>query len=146
MRELSSLFSLPIIGLVLALTGFLLPGLWGYAALIPIAWKGFTICQAYKEARLSRDLSLAEPISLNSFTAAAIAMSDLFVGIVQFYSVAIGIFASIKAFAGGELMTGFLLLLIATPVFVFFNALIAGLLATGFDAVVLFVSKKTSVA
>jgi len=141
-----ALLVVPIIALILALAGFLLPGLWGYAGLIAIAWKGFTICQAYNATRLSRNLNLAESISVDSFTAAAIAMSDLFVGIVQFYSVAIGLYASMKAFTGGDLTTGFLLLLIATPVFVFFNGLIAGLLATGFDTAVLFLAKRTSVA
>jgi hypothetical protein len=37
-------------------------------------------------------------------------------------------------------------LLIATPVFVFPNTLIAGLLAMGFDAAVLFAAKRWSVA
>jgi len=143
---LFALLVMPIMGLILALTGFLLPGLWGYAALIPIAWKGFTICQAYNATRLSRDLNLAESISVDSFTAAAIAMSDMLVGIVLFYSVAIGLYASIKAFTGGHVTTGFLLLLIATPLFVFVNGLVANLLAMGFDMVVLFVSKRTSVA
>ena len=136
----------PIMALVLALTGFILPGVWSYAAVIPIAWKGFTICQAYNASRLSRDVNLAKPITVDSFTAAAIAMSDLFVGIVQFYSVAIGLYASINALTGGDLATGFLLLLIATPVFVFFNGLIAGLLATGFDTIVLFVARRDLVA
>ena len=143
---LFALVVMPIVGLTLALTGFLLPGVWGYAALLPIAWKGFTICQAYNATRLSRDLNLSESISVNSFAAAAIAMSDLFVGIVQFYSVVIGLYASMEAFTGGDLTIGFLLLLIATPVFVFFNGLIAGLLATGFDIAVLFVAKRASVA
>ena len=137
---------MPIIDLILALTGFLLPGLWGYAALIPIAWKGFTICQAYNATRLSRDLNLAESISVDSFTAAAVAMSDLFVGIVLFYSLAIGLYASIKALTGGELTTGFLLLLIGTPFFVFVNGLVANLLATGFDMVVLSVSTRANAA
>jgi hypothetical protein len=151
---LFALLVMPIMGLILFLTGFLIPGLWGLWGLAPtiaIVWQGFRICQLYNiecnflaEARRSGDLDVDEAIpSVDSFTVAALFMSNLFVKIVWLYCAAFGLHTSMKAFARGDLTTGFLSLLI-TPLFVFSNYLLAGLLAMGFERIVFLVWEKTS--
>ena len=149
---LFALLVMPIMGLILFLTGFLIPGLWGLAPMIAIVWQGFRICQLYNiecnflaEARRSGDLDVDEAISVDSFTAAALFMSDLFIKIVILHSAAVGLYGSMEAFASGNLTTGFLRLLIWTPLFVSINSLLAELLAMGFTWIVFFVRERTSV-
>ncbi|PIU61852.1 MAG: hypothetical protein COS84_10825 [Armatimonadetes bacterium CG07_land_8_20_14_0_80_40_9] len=102
-----------------------------FPLLMVLAWKAYTICSVRNALIDAKDENVN---ALNSFPIVAMAMSDLLVGIGMVYAAAIGIYVSVKMFLIGNLVKGFLYLIIGTPVLVWIASLAFGLIAMGIDA------------
>jgi len=101
-----------------------------FLLLMVLAWKAYTICSIRNILIDAKDKNVNE---LNSFPVVAMAMSDLLVGIGVFYAGAISIYVSTKMFLGGNLLKGFLYLIIGTPALIWIASFVFGLIAIGMD-------------
>lgn len=117
--------------LVLSVADLPLPRWMRYVILPVLAWKAFTICSvgnAFIEA--GDDNARA----LNSFPIAAMAMSDLLVGIGMVYAGAVGLYAAAVLLFDGSLVKGLLMLFVGTPALVWIATMVFGFIAMGIDA------------
>lgn len=117
--------------LVLTLTNFPLPSWIKFVTLGVLAWKGFTICSVRNEMIEMDDPDVA---LLNTFPLAAMAMSDLLVGMGIGYAAAIGLYAAAKLILEGSVFIGIFTIFIGTPVLVWIGSMVFGIIALGMDA------------
>ncbi len=117
--------------LVLTLTNFPLPPWMKFVTLAVLAWKGFTISSVRNEMIEMDDPDVA---LLNTFPIAAMAMSDLLIGMGMGYGAAIGLYAAAKFILEGSVLTGIVTLLIGTPALVWIASMVFGIIALGIDA------------
>lgn len=117
--------------LVLTLINFPIPGWMKYVTLAVLAWKAFTICSVRNRMIETDDKDIG---ILNTFPIAAMAMSDLLVGMAMGYAGASGIFVAAKLILEGSHFRGLLTLLIGTPVLVWIASIVFGFVAMGLDA------------
>lgn len=103
---------------------------------IVLAWKAYKICSLRNNLIDTKDKNLN---AIDTFPFIVMATSDLLVGMGTFYVGAIGIYASIQMFFIGNLLKGFLYLLIVTPILIKIAEFVFGLIAMGIDA--LFIKK-----
>ena len=101
--------------LVLSLADLPLPRWIKYVILPVLAWKAFTICSVRNSLIDAGD---DEAKALDSFPVAAMAMSDLLVGIGMVTAGAVGLYISAVMLFDGRLLKGVLTLLVGTPVLV----------------------------
>lgn len=127
----SALLVFLIFGVVLAVLDFPIPTWMKYVILLVSAWKGYTICSVRNQLIDSEDKNIGV---LNSFPFAAMAMSDLLVGIAIFYAAAIGLYAATVMFFDGSVIKAGLMLVVGTPVLVWIASLLFGFIAMGVDA------------
>jgi hypothetical protein len=120
-----------IFGTVLTMIDFPIPAWMKYVILLVSAWKGYTICAVRNQLIDSEDENIG---LLNSFPFAAMAMSDLLVGIAIFFAAAIGLYAAGVMFFDGNVIKASLMLVIGTPVLVWAASLLFGFIAMGLDA------------
>lgn len=118
--------------LVLTVTDFPIPPWMKFMILAVLSWKAFTICSV-RNHLIETDDGAAR--ALNSFPIAAMAMSDLLVGIGMFYAGAVGVYAAALFLLDGNILKGLLTLLIGTPALVWIASMVFGLIAAGIDAV-----------
>jgi hypothetical protein len=117
--------------LVLTIIDFPIPGWMKFVTLAVLAWKAFTICSVRNRMIENEDNNIA---ILNTFPIAAMAMSDLLVGMAMGYAGAIGIYAAAILFLEGSPFRGLFALLIGTPVLVWIATIVFGFVAMGLDA------------
>ena len=116
---------------VLTVTDFPLPSWMKYVSLLVVAHKGYAICSIRNTMIESGDEDV--PI-LGSFPFAAMAMSDLLVGVGMAYGGAIGLYAAATMILHGGVLKGTLMFLIGTPVLVYIASLVFGFIAIAIDA------------
>jgi hypothetical protein len=121
-----------IFGIVLFVLDFPIPTWMKYVILLASAWKCYTICSVRNRLIDSEDDNIG---ILNSFPFAAMAMSDLLVGIAISYAAAIGLYAAAVMFFDGSVIKAGLMLVIGTPLLVWIASLLFGFIAMGIDAV-----------
>lgn len=130
-----ALLSLPILIIfvfVLTVANFPIPEFMKYVILVVFAWKGFTIATVRNAMIDAQDEDVS---SLNTFPVAAMAMTDLLVGIAMFYAGTIGLYVSARLILEGNIFRGLLCFLLGTPTLVMISSLVFGLIATGIDAI-----------
>jgi hypothetical protein len=120
-----------IFGAVLTMVDFPIPTWMKYVILLVSAWKGYTICSVRNQLIDSQDENVGV---MNSLPFAAMAMSDLLVGIAIFYAAAIGLYAAAVLFFDGSVIKAGLMLVIGTPVLVWIASLLFGFIAMGIDS------------
>lgn len=119
---------------VLAITviSFPIPTFMKYVILAVFAWKGFAIASIRNKLI---DAENEDAVALNTFPIAAMAMTDLLVGIAMAYAAAIGIYVAVKLALGGHILRGIFDLLVGTPVLVGVANFVFEFIATGIDAI-----------
>lgn len=131
---------LAIFVFILEAINFPIPAWMKYVILVVFAWKASTIVSVRNELI---DAENEDVHALNTFPFAAMAMSDLLVGVGTFYAGAIGLYAAARLLLEGGLLRGLLVLLVGTPLLVWIASLVFGLIAMGIDAI--FVSKMKNI-
>ena len=116
--------------LVLTAINFPIPSWMKYVILLVFAWKAFTIVSV-RNALI--DAEGQDVLALNTFPIAAMAMSDLLVGIGMFYAGAIGLYVAGRLVLEGSVLRGLLVVLIGTPVLVLVAGLVFLPIAMGID-------------
>ncbi|MBD3339727.1 MAG: hypothetical protein GF353_11500 [Candidatus Lokiarchaeota archaeon] len=116
--------------LVLGIVNMPLPTWITWLINFVFAWKGYTICSVRNELITNQDPSVK---ALQSFPIAAMAASDLLVGIGQFYAGVLGFFGSLFLFSNREILKGLLVLFLGTPFMVWIAGFIFGIIAMGID-------------
>jgi hypothetical protein len=97
-----------------------------FPLMIVYAWKAYAICRVRNTLIDSKDeLS----ISFNSFPLAALAMTDLMIGLAMFYAGSIGLFVSVHLFLNAQVIKGVLMLLVGTPALVWISSIVFGFVA-----------------
>lgn len=117
--------------LVLSIPDFPIPRWMKYVILPVLAWKAFTICSVKNSLIEARDDSAK---ALDTFPIAAMAMSDLLVGLGMIYAGALGLYASTVLLLDGSIIKGLLMLVVGTPALVWIATMVFGLIAAGIDA------------
>lgn len=119
---------------VLAITiiDFPIPTFMKYVILVVLAWKAFTFVSVRNKLI---DAQSEEVGTLNTFAFAAMAMSDLLVGIAMAYAAAIGLYVTVRLILEGRVLSGIGVLFIGTPMLVFIASLVFGWIAMGIDAI-----------
>jgi hypothetical protein len=117
---------------VLAITDLPFPHWVGYVVVAVYAWKAFTICSVKNHLIETND---KDCILLDTFPAAAMAMSDLLVGVGMFYGGAMGLYVTTRLLLAGNVFHGLSALLLGTPALVWVGSLVFGFVALGIDAV-----------
>jgi hypothetical protein len=115
---------------VLMVTDFLIPEM-RFVTLGILAWKAFIICSVRNQLIETGDEDIA---ILNSFPVAAMAMSDLLVGMGRGYAVAVGLYVTVRLLLDGSVLNGLFLLLLGTPALVWIASIVFGFIALGIDA------------
>lgn len=121
---------------VLTVTNFPIPVWMKNVILAVFAWKAFTIVSVRNALIDSQDEHVP---ALNTFPVAAMATSDLLVGVGMFYAGAIGLYAAAMMILEGSVFRGLLVLLLGTPSLVWIASLVFSFIAMGIDAI--FVSR-----
>ena len=119
---------------VAALAGFSLPEWMQYITLPIFAWKAFTICSVRNSLIETGD---EQANMVDTFPIAAMAMSDLLVGVGMITAGALGVYASGLMFFDGRIFRALGMLFIGTPVLMWLATLVFGSVAAGIDAVFL---------
>ena len=119
--------------LVINVAGFPLPFWVRYVVLFVFGYKAHTICSARNELVEMGEFDQVQ--NLNSFPFAAMAMSDLLVGIGLFYAAILGLWVSVLLILGGSVLAGLATLLIGTPILVWVSSMVFGLIALGIDTI-----------
>jgi hypothetical protein len=117
--------------LVVAVAGFTLPQWLEYVILPVLAWKAFTICSVRNILIEAGD---DQARALDTFPTAAMAMSDLLVGIGMVTAGVLGLYASALMMLDGRIIKGLFTLLVGTPVLVWIATMVFGVIAGGIDA------------
>jgi len=131
---------LAIFVFILTAINFPIPAWMKYVILVVFAWKASTIVSV-RNALI--DAENEDVSALNTFPVAAMAMSDLLVGIGMFYAGVIGLYVAARLLLEGSVLRGLLVLFLGTPFLVWIASLVFGLIAMGIDAI--FVSKMKNV-
>jgi len=118
--------------LVLSVADLPLPRWIKYVILPVLAWKAFTICSV-RNALI--DAGDDDARALDTFPVAAMAMSDLLVGVGMVTAGALGLYVSAVMLFEGRVVKGLLTLLVGTPVLVWLAMMVFGFIAVGIDAV-----------
>ncbi len=118
--------------LVIGLPAFPIPSWIKYIILPVVSWKAWTIVSV-RNTLLDTDSETAE--KLNTFPVAAMAMSDLLVGVGMFYAGALGLYAGVTLALEGAVVKGALMIVVGTPLAVWLASLVFGIIAFGIDTV-----------
>jgi MFS family permease len=121
-----------IFAITMALVDFPIPSWMKYIILLVTAWKAWTIVTLWNTLI---DCNEEMIHNLHRFPFAAMAMSDLLVGIAMFYAGAITLYAGVISLYRGHIISGLLLIFIATPLFIWLANLIFSLIAMAIDAI-----------
>lgn len=117
--------------LVLSIPALPVPPWMKYVILPVLAWKAFTICSVKNGLIEAGDDSAK---AIDTFPIAAMAMSDLLVGLGMTYAGALGLYASGALVLDGSVLKGLLMLVLGTPLLVWVATLVFGFIAAGIDA------------
>lgn len=123
---------LAIFATVLALINFPVPAWMKYVILAVFAQKAYAFVSIRNELI---DTGSTEVSALDTFPVAAMAMSDLLVGVGMVYAGVIGLYVAVRLLLEGSVLRGLLVLVIGTPVLVYIAGFVFGLIAMGIDAV-----------
>lgn len=118
--------------LVLSVLDLPLPRWIKYVILPVLAWKAFTICSVRNALIEAGD---DDAKVLDTFPIAAMAMSDLLVGVGMVTAGALGLYVSAIMLFEGWIIKGLLTLLVGTPVLVWITTMVFSFLAVGIDTV-----------
>lgn len=103
-----------------------------YPLLFVFAWKAHSICTVRNGLIDAQD---EKAKMIGAFPFAAMAMTDLLVGLAMFYAGALGLYASAVMLSEGRIVKGLLTLLVGTPALVWIATMMFGFIAVGVDAV-----------
>jgi hypothetical protein len=123
---------LAIFATVLALINFPIPAWMKYVILGVFAQKAYAFVSVRNELI---DAESTEVSALDTFPVAAMAMSDLLVGVGMFYAGTVGLYVAVRLLLEGSVLRGLLVFLVGTPVLVWIANLAFGLIALGIDAI-----------
>lgn len=120
-----------IFTLVVTVVDFPLPTWTKFITVGVLAWKGWTIV-AVRNAVI--DDGNENAYALGTWPLAAMAMSDLLVGMGMLYAGALGFYAGVRFVLEGSVFRGALVILLGTPLLIWVSSLVFGIIATGIDA------------
>ena len=127
-----ALFIMAVFLTVLAVVDYPYPHWMQYLVVAVMAWKAYTVVEvrnALIEAKENGQVQF-----LDSFRCASLAMSDLLVGIGQFYAGAAGLYIAARLFLDGKVFGGLFMLVLGTGGLVWIAGTVFMFLAIAIDA------------